>query len=162
MVAAASESDSDPSDFEPSQLKPAKSSKKSTTVPLQLSKRSKKPAVQSKPSQDVQQTDRRAAHSSGSQVIVDTKVRGLPEFAKIGWTNSFLPTLYDAFYANEKPFDNFFKDSPAFLKIVQNVVSSVYPLVQHEIRGGDLLLKMVRFYYEVTSLQLNLVYSGQW
>jgi hypothetical protein len=162
MVAAAS--DSDASNFEPSPLKPTKSSKKSTSIPSQISKKPKKSAVQPKATQELEETNRGAAahrHPSSSRAIVGTKVSGLPEFAKIGWTNRFLPTLYDAFYANEKPFDNFLKDSPEFLKIVQKVVSTVYPDIHHKIRGGDLLLKTVCFYCEAMSLQLNVVYSGQ-
>jgi hypothetical protein len=154
MVAAAA-SDSDASDSEPSPLKPTKSSKKSIMI---SSKKPKKSAVQPKTTQE---TDHGTAHSSGSKMIVDTKVSGLPEFAKIGWTNTFLPTLYDAFYANEKPFDNFLKDSPEFLKIVQNAVSTAYPRVHYKIRGGDILLKTVRFCYKTMSLQLNFVYVGQ-
>ena len=78
----------------------------------------------------------------GSQkTVVNTKrvsshkvrVADLPNFTQdSSWRTLFLPTLYDRFFASDKPFAKFIKGSKSFTEFVQTNISLVYPKIGYK------------------------------
>ena len=64
-------------------------------------------------------------------------VTDLPEFAQKKWWDTFLPTLYDKFFASEEPFSGFYKGSNEFVTLLQSIIKEVYPDVDYEVNSSD-------------------------
>ena len=97
-------------------------------VHVKLEKRDKNsmPAVTSK-------TKIKAKRLNGNNV----RVADLPEFAQRKWRDTFLPTLYDKFFASDEPFNGFHKCSDEFVALLQSIVEEVYPNVDYEVNSSD-------------------------
>lgn len=67
----------------------------------------------------------------------NVRVTDLPEFAQKKWRDTFLPTLYDKFFALEEPFSGFYKGSDEFVALLQSVIKEVYPDVDYEVNSSD-------------------------
>jgi hypothetical protein len=62
------------------------------------------------------------------------RIEDLPDFARDQtWRKSFLPTLYDKFFASENPFSQFAKGNKEFISLLQAIVKEVYPTVKYEV-----------------------------
>ena len=80
-------------------------------------------------------------------VTVKTKVKrlngntvqmsDLPEFAKEKWQDTFLPTLFDKFFASDQPFEGFYKGSDQFVALLQGIIEEVYPDIDYEVSLSD-------------------------
>ena len=71
-------------------------------------------------------------------------VADLPEFAQRKWRDTFLPTLYDKFFASDEPFDGFYRCSDEFVALLQSTVEEVYPDVDYEVNSSDSIHFLVR------------------
>ena len=67
------------------------------------------------------------------------KVRAtdLPQFAQGKWRKTFLPTLYDKFFASNEPFDTFAKGSNEFVALLQATIQEVFPEVAYQVTSTD-------------------------
>jgi hypothetical protein len=75
----------------------------------------------------------------------NVRISDLPDFAKDqSWKKTFLPTLYDKFFASSKPFSQFAKGSKEFLAILQVVVKDVYPKIKYKVSTSDPIHALVR------------------
>ena len=83
----------------------------------------------------------------------NVRISDLPEFAQEKWRETFLPTLYDKFFASDQPFDGFFRGSDQFVTLLQGIVEEVYPNVDYEVTSADSINSLVRFhcYYTTAS-----------
>jgi hypothetical protein len=74
------------------------------------------------------------------------QVSDLPDFAQDKtWRKTFLPTLYDKFFALHDPFSQFLKGSKAFLSLLQTMVEEVYPDVTYKVMASDTIHQLVVF-----------------
>jgi len=55
----------------------------------------------------------------------------LPEFTEEKWQDTFLLTLYDKFFASDKPFDTFTIGSNQLVTLLQTIVDEVYPDIEY-------------------------------
>ena len=55
----------------------------------------------------------------------------LPEFTEAKWQDTFLLTLYDKFFASDKPFDTFMIGSNQLVALLQTIVDEVYPDIEY-------------------------------
>ena len=67
----------------------------------------------------------------------NVRVANLPEFAQRKWRDTFLPTLYDKFFASDEPFNGFYRCSDEFVALLQSTVEEVYPDVDYEVNSSD-------------------------
>lgn len=74
----------------------------------------------------------------------NVRVADLPEFAQRKWRDTFLPTLYDKFFASDEPFDGFYRCSNEFVALLQSIVEEVYPDVDYEVNSSDSIHFLVR------------------
>lgn len=65
------------------------------------------------------------------------RMSDLPSFAEEKWRSTFLPTLYDKFFASDRPFDTFCVGSDEFVALLQEVVEEVYPEVKYKVTSSD-------------------------
>jgi hypothetical protein len=87
----------------------------------------------------------------------NVRMADLPEFAQENWRNTFLPTLYDKFFASDQPFDGFCKGSEKFTALLQCIVEEVYPDIDYEVTSSDGIHFLVRLYSALT-LAYHLTY----
>lgn len=76
----------------------------------------------------------------------NVRMSDLPEFAEAKWRDAFLPTLYDKFFASDKPFDAFAKGSDQFVALLQAVVVEVYPDIEYKVTSSGGIHFLVRNY----------------
>ena len=74
----------------------------------------------------------------------NVRISDLPEFAQAKWRETFLPTLYDKFFASDQPFDGFCRGSDQFVALLQNIIEEVYPDVDYEVTSADSIHFLVR------------------
>ncbi|KIM39261.1 hypothetical protein M413DRAFT_29440 [Hebeloma cylindrosporum] len=67
----------------------------------------------------------------------NVRMSDLPEFAEGKWRSTFLPTLYDKFFASDQPFDAFYKGSDQFVALLQAIIEEVYPDVEYKVTATD-------------------------
>src|SRR6266446_3598250 len=84
---------------------------------------------------------KKTKHLNGNNV----RVSDLPEFAQEKWRETFLPTLYDKFFASGQPFDGFCRGSDQFIALLQGVIEEVYPNIDYEVTSTDSIHFLVRF-----------------
>jgi hypothetical protein len=72
------------------------------------------------------------------------RMSDLPEFALEKWRDTFLPTLYDKFFASDQPFEGFYKGSDQFVALLQGIIEEVYPNVDYEVSSSDSIHFLVR------------------
>ena len=68
----------------------------------------------------------------------------LPEFAEQKWQSTFLPTLYDKFFASDQPFDTFNLGSDQFVDLLQAVIDEVYPDIEYKVTSSGSIHFLVR------------------
>jgi hypothetical protein len=81
-------------------------------------------------------------------IINSNKVRvnNLPDFAKNEtWRKTFLPTLYNKFFASSNPFSQFAKGSNQFISLLQCIIAEVYPNVKYKVSAADAIHGLVSF-----------------
>ena len=66
----------------------------------------------------------------------NVRMTDLPEFAEQKWRNTFLPTLYDKFFASDQPFDTFNLGSDQFIDLLQVIVDEVYPDIKYKVTSS--------------------------
>ena len=76
----------------------------------------------------------------------NVRISDLPEFAQAKWRQTFLPTLYDKFFASDQPFDGFCRGSDKFIALLQRIVEDVYPDSDYEVTSADSIHFLVRFH----------------
>lgn len=80
----------------------------------------------------------------------NVRMSDLPEFAEAKWRDTFLPTLYDSFFASDKPFDTFAIGSDQLVALLQTIVDDVYPDIEYKVTASDsihfLVCCFTRFY----------------
>jgi len=76
----------------------------------------------------------------------NVRMSDLPEFAAEKWRDAFLPTLYNKFFASDKPFDAFAKGSDQFVALLQAVVEEVYPDIKYKVTSSGGIHFLVRNY----------------
>jgi hypothetical protein len=80
----------------------------------------------------------------------NVRMSDLPEFAEVKWRDTFLPTLYDKFFASDKPFDTFTIGSDQLVALLQTIVDEVYPDIEYKVTASDsihfLVCCFTRFY----------------
>jgi len=67
----------------------------------------------------------------------NVRMSDLPEFTEGKWRNTFLPTLYDKFFASDQPFDTFTIGSKQFVDLLQAVIGEVYPDIEYKVTSSD-------------------------
>jgi hypothetical protein len=72
------------------------------------------------------------------------RMSDLPKFASEKWRDTFLPTLYDKFFASNQPFEGFYKGSDQFVALLQGIIEEVYPNVNYEVSSSDSIHFLVR------------------
>ena len=76
----------------------------------------------------------------------NVRVNNLPDFAKDQtWRKTFLPTLYDKFFASLNPFSQFAKGSKEFVSLLQGIMAEVYPHVKYKVSASDTIHGLVSF-----------------
>lgn len=60
------------------------------------------------------------------------------------WSEIFLPSLSQALYVARNPFDDFKKDSPQFIKTVQDIFALSHPEIIYKFRAKDKFIAKVR------------------
>jgi hypothetical protein len=60
------------------------------------------------------------------------------------WTKIFIPSLSEALYVAQYPFDDFKKDSPQFIKTVQDIFALLHPEIIYKIHAKDKFIEKVR------------------
>jgi hypothetical protein len=82
----------------------------------------------------------------------DLEIRGQPKVdidVSIKWTHdpqwaaAFIPSLTQALYTSHKPFEDFKRDSAAFLDTVQEVFDASFPHIEYTLRSSDALVREV-------------------
>ena len=68
----------------------------------------------------------------------NVQMSDLPEFTIAKWQDTFLPTLYDKFFASEKPFDDFYNGSDQFIALLQNIIEEVYPNIDYTLKCSQI------------------------
>jgi hypothetical protein len=76
----------------------------------------------------------------------DVSTYGLPEFVRADWVIHFLPTLYHRFGISIDPWNTFSKGEE-MLRIVQEVVNTVYPGNMYRAKWGDKICAAVQPLY---------------
>jgi len=74
----------------------------------------------------------------------NVRMSDLPKFAEAKWRDTFLPTLYDKFFASDQPFEGFYKGNDQFLALLQGIVEEVYPDIDYEVTSLDSIHFLVR------------------
>ena len=67
----------------------------------------------------------------------NVRMSDLPKFAQEKWRGTFLPTLYDKFFASDQPFDGFHKGSDHFITLLQTIVKEVFPDINYKVTSSD-------------------------
>lgn len=67
----------------------------------------------------------------------------IPQFARVGWSTVFLPTLYHILSCSSNPWKDFIR-GPGIEKKVQSVLDIVYPGNTYKVKWGDKLCQTVR------------------
>lgn len=90
------------------------------------------------PSSSIRPTKKSLTQPLDNPVTVsgDPSVFSLPEFVRAGWVSRFLPTLYHRFGSCIDPWNTFSKGDD-MLKIVQELINTVYPDNVYHARWGD-------------------------
>ena len=70
------------------------------------------------------------------RISAEASVRSLPEFVRADWVSRFLPTLYHRFGASADLWNTFSKGEE-MLKVIQEVVNTVFPGNVYHARWGD-------------------------
>jgi hypothetical protein len=68
---------------------------------------------------------------------------GLPEFAKVKWSSSFLPTLYACLGSASNPW-KLYEDGSSMVDTIQCILNAVYPNSGYRVKLGDKIFSMVR------------------
>ena len=87
----------------------------------------------------------------------NVRMTDLPEFARENWRDTFLPTLYDKFFASDQPFDGFCKGSEKFTALLQCIVEEVYPDIDYEVTSSDSIHFLVRFYLLIFIFVISII-----
>jgi hypothetical protein len=74
----------------------------------------------------------------------NVRMSDLPKFAEGKWRSTFLPTLYDKFFASNQPFDTFTSGSDQFVALLQVVVEDAYPDIKYKVTSSDSIHFLVR------------------
>jgi hypothetical protein len=61
------------------------------------------------------------------------------------WAAAFIPTLTQLLYTSTKPFEEFKRDSDAFLSVVQQVFNISFPHIVYSLQSTDALVGEVQF-----------------
>jgi hypothetical protein len=74
------------------------------------------------------------------------------------WTTTFIPSLTQLLYTSRKPFEDFKRDSAAFLDAVQDVFDTSFPHIEYALQSDDALVGEVwiRFFSVCYILILNM------
>ena len=67
----------------------------------------------------------------------NVRMTNLPEFTKQKWQTTFLPMLYDKFFASDQPFDTFNIGSDQFVDLLQAVINEVYPDIEYKVTSSS-------------------------
>lgn len=83
----------------------------------------------------------------------------LPEFTVERWRDTFLPTLYDNFFASHQPFDGFCLGSDNFIALLQAIVEEVYPDIDYKVTSSESIHFLVRHCTESHTCNLYSIFS---
>lgn len=122
------DSDPDPTLFIQQDIKQAKKSKLN-------SKALKKKAPMHVPDSDSDSDFRNAANAN---VDISIKWTRDPQ-----WAAAFIPSLTQALYTSHKPFEDFKRDSAAFLDTIQEVFNASFPHIEYTLQSSDALVREV-------------------
>ena len=61
------------------------------------------------------------------------------------WATIFIPSLTQALYTSRKPFEDFKRDSAAFLDTIQKVFDASFPHIEYTLQSSDALVGEVWF-----------------
>jgi hypothetical protein len=67
------------------------------------------------------------------------------------WSEIFIPSLSQALYVARNPFDDFKKDSPKFIKTVQDIFALSHSEIIYKFRAKDKFIEKVRIVQVVLS-----------
>lgn len=97
-----------------------------------------------KTSSSIRPTKKSPTQPLNNQAAVsgDPGVFSLPEFVRAAWVSRFLPTLYHRFGSCVDPWNTFSKGDD-MLKIVQELINTVYPDNVYHARWGDKITYVV-------------------
>lgn len=59
------------------------------------------------------------------------------------WAAAFIPSLTQALYTSRKPFEDFKRDSAAFLNTIQEVFDTSFPHIEYTLQSSDALVREV-------------------
>ena len=84
----------------------------------------------------------------------------LPEFAKQKWWTTFLPTLYDKFFASDQPFDTFNISSDQFVNLLQAVINKVYPDIEYKVMSSSSIHFLVHCFPQFYLCDIDFFFLG--
>ncbi|KAH9988441.1 hypothetical protein BJV74DRAFT_885329 [Russula compacta] len=77
------------------------------------------------------------------QEVLTAETDGLPMFARVKWSTSFLPTLYCRLGSAKNPWKPY-KDGSSMLDMIQEILDMVYPNSGYHVRIGDKIYSMAK------------------
>jgi hypothetical protein len=81
--------------------------------------------------------------SASTNSSIDGPCDGLPEFARVKWSTSFLPTLYACLGSASNPW-KLYEEGSSMVDTIQGVLDMVYPNSGYRVKLGDRIFSMVR------------------
>jgi hypothetical protein len=93
-----------------------------------------------------------SSSANGVHEIPACETDGLPAFARVKWSTSFLPTLYACLGSSSSPW-KLYEDGSSMVDTIQGILDMVYPNSGYRVKLGDKIFSMVRMALTTCSLK---------